>query len=67
MAYIYAIADSEHVALSAPIIPGCCLASVIWSRIFQKEKLSRRHYIMIALAVIGIILLGLSDGLTGDV
>ena len=67
LAYIYAIADSEHVALSAPIISGYCLASVIWSRIFLKEKLSRRHYIMIALAIAGIVLLGLSDGLTGDV
>ena len=67
LAYIYALADSEHVALSAPIISGYCLASVVWSRIFLKEKLSRRHYVMIALAVLGIILLGLSDGLTGDV
>ena len=66
-AYIYALADSEHVALSAPIISGYCLASVIWSRIFLKEKLSRKHYVMIAIAVIGIVLLGLSDGLSGDV
>ena len=67
LAYIYALADSEHVALSAPIISGYCLASVVWSRIFLKEKLSRKHYIMIAIAVLGIVLLGLSDGLSGDV
>ena len=67
LAYIYAIADSEHVALSAPIISGYCLASVIWGRVFLKEKLSWKHYAMIALAVIGIVLLGLSDGLAGDV
>ena len=67
LAYIYALADSEHVALSAPIISGYCLASVIWGRIFLKEKLSRKHYVMIAIAVVGIILLGLSDGLSGDV
>ena len=67
LAYIYAIADSEHVAMSAPIISGYCLASVLWSRIFLKEKLSWKHYAMIALAVLGIVLLGLSDGLTGDV
>ena len=54
-------------ALSAPIISGYCLASVIWSRLFLKEKLSRKHYIMIAIAVVGIVLLGLSDGLSGDV
>ena len=67
LAYIYALSDSEHVALSAPIISGYCLASVVWSRLFLKEKLSRKHYIMIAIAVIGIVLLGLSDGLSGDV
>ncbi len=67
LAYIYAIADSEHVAMSAPIISGYCLASVLWSRVFLKEKLSWKHYAMIALAVLGIVLLGLSDGLTGDV
>ena len=67
LAYIYAIADSEHVAMPAPIISGYCLASVLWSRIFLKEKLSWKHYAMIALAVLGIVLLGLSDGLTGDV
>ena len=67
LAYIYAIADSEHVALSAPIISGYCLASVVWGRLFLKEKLSWKHYLMIALAVVGIVLLGLSDGLAGDV
>lgn len=63
LAYIYALADSEHVALSAPIISGYCLASVIWSRIFLKEKLSWKHYLMIAVAVIGIVVLGLFDEL----
>ena len=53
--------------MSAPIISGYCLASVIWSRIFLKEKLSWKHYLMIAFAIMGIVLLGLSDGLTGDV
>ena len=67
LAYIYALADSEHVAMSAPIISGYCLASVIWGRIFLKEKLSWKHYAMIAIAVVGIVLLGLSDGLAGDV
>ncbi len=39
-AYIYAIADTEHLAMSAPIIASYCAASVLWSRIFLKEKLS---------------------------
>ena len=32
--YIYALADSEHVAFSAPIISSYCVASVLWSRLF---------------------------------
>lgn len=60
-AYIYAIADTEHLALSAPIIASYCAASVLWSRLFLKEKLSLKHYIMIALVVIGIAILGIFD------
>ena len=60
-AYIYAIADTAHVALSAPIISAYCAASVVWSRIFLKEKLSVKHYVMIALVVVGIVILGVFD------
>lgn len=61
LAYIYAIGDAAHVALSAPIISAYCAASVVWSRIFLKEKLSLKHYCMIALVVIGIVMLGVFD------
>ena len=60
-AYIYAIGDKAHVALSAPIISAYCVASVVWSRIFLKEKLSWKHYAMIALVVAGIVILGVFD------
>ena len=60
-AYIYALADSEHVAMAAPIISSYCVASVIWGRIFLKEKLSIKHYITIAVAIAGIIILGIYD------
>ena len=60
-AYIYALADTEHVALAAPIISAYCVASVLWSRIFLKEKLSWKHYGMIALVVAGIVILGIYD------
>ena len=60
-AYIYAIADTEHLALSAPIISAYCVASVIWSRIFLKEKLSTKHYLCILLVVIGIVIMGIYD------
>ena len=60
-AYIFAIADTEHLAMSAPIISSYCAASVLWSRIFLKEKLSKKHYLMIVLIVIGIAIMGLLD------
>ena len=58
---IYAIADTEHLAMSAPIISSYCAASVLWSRIFLKEKLSKKHYFMIVLVVIGIAIMGFLD------
>ena len=59
--YIYALADEEHVALSAPIISAYCVASVLWSRLFLREKLSWKHYAMILLVVAGIVILGVYD------
>ena len=61
LAYIYAIADAEHLAMSAPIISAYCAVSVLWSRIFLKERLSRRHYAMIGLVLVGIVVLGMLD------
>ena len=60
-AYIYAIADQEHVALAAPIISAYCAASVLWSRVILREKLSWKHYTMILLVVIGIVIMGIFD------
>lgn len=60
-AYIYAIADSRHVMFAAPIISAYCVLSVVWSRIFLKERLSWKHYSMIACVVVGIVLLGIFD------
>ena len=60
-AYIYAIADTAHLAMSAPIISSYCAAYVLWSRIFLKEKLSKKHYLMILLVVIGIAVMGFLD------
>ncbi len=58
-AYIFAIADNAIAA--APIICSYCMASVLWSRIFLKEKLSWKHYLAIAVTVVGIIILGVFD------
>ena len=59
--YIYALADSEHVAFAAPIISSYCVASVLWSRIFLKEKLSKKHYACIATVIVGIVIMGILD------
>lgn len=60
-AYIFAIGDSDHVMLAAPIISAYCVASVLWGRIFLKERLSWKHYAAIALVVIGIVIIGIYD------
>ena len=60
-AYIYALADSAHVALSVSIIGAYCVVSVLWSWIFLKEKLSWKHYLMIGLVAAGILVLGFYD------
>ena len=60
-AYIYAIADTEHLAMSAPIISSYCAASVLWGRVFLREKLSWKHYAMIGLIVAGIAIMGVFD------
>ncbi len=56
-AYIYALGANAIVA--APMISSYCLFSVIWSRIFLHEKLEMKHYVTIAVAVVGIIILGM--------
>lgn len=61
LAYIYALADMGHVAMSAPIISAYCAASVLWSRIFLREKLSWKHYAAIAVVVSGIVIMGVFD------
>lgn len=48
-----------------PMISAYCVLSVVWSRIFLKEKLSWKHYLAIALTLVGITLLGVSEMLAG--
>ncbi len=44
-----------------PIISAYCVVSVLWSRIFLKEKLSWKHYLTIAITFVGIALLGVNE------
>ena len=59
-AYIYALASGES-ALAAPIISSYCMASVLWSRLFLKEKLSWKHYVCIGVTFAGILIMGIYD------
>ena len=61
LAYIYAL--SANAVAAAPVISAYCAASVLWSRIFLKEKLSWKHYASIAVVFAGIIVLGVAEGL----
>lgn len=60
LAYVYALADGEA-TMAAPIISSYCVASVLWSRLFLKEKLSWKHYTAICVTVAGIIIMGVYD------
>lgn len=59
--YVYALAGNGIVA--APMIASYCVASVIFARVFIKEKLSKKQYCVIALVFVGILLLGIVEGL----
>ena len=61
LSYVYALADTEHVAFAAPIMASFCIGSVILSRIFLKERLSVKHYIAIGIVFVGIVILGILD------
>ncbi len=58
--YIMALASGEA-ALAAPIISSYCMASVLWSRLFLKEKLSWKHYACIFITFAGILIMGIYD------
>ena len=59
--YVYALSGNGVIA--APIISSVCVVSLLLSRIFLKEKLSWKTYIFIAIVIIGILLLAVSEEL----
>ncbi|WP_068783063.1 DMT family transporter [Paenibacillus phocaensis] len=59
--YVFAMASNAIVA--APLIASYSVFSVILSRLFLKERLSRRQYAVVVLVLAGIALLGLADEL----
>ena len=63
-AYVHVIGGSAVVA--APMIASYCVVSVALSRVFLREKLTGRQYACVLLTFLGILLLGLAEGLAGE-
>lgn len=61
--FFYVYAMSSNAVVSAPLVAAYSVFSVIFSRIFLKEKLKTSQYIVIAIVFIGIILMGIAEGL----
>lgn len=61
--FFYVFAMAGNAIIAAPLIAAHGIFSVILSRIFLKEVMSKKQYVMIAIIMVGIIMLGLSEEL----
>jgi len=59
--FFYVFAMAGNALFAAPLIAAHGIFSVILSRIFLKEIMTKKQYLMIAIVMIGIILLGLME------
>ncbi len=59
--YVYAMASKP--LLAAPMIASYCIISVVLSRVFLKEKLRPAQYACVIAVLVGIVMLGVSEGL----
>ena len=59
--FTYVFAMSGNAIIAAPIISSVCVVSVILSRIFLKEKLTKKQYAAIAIVILGILMLSVTD------
>ena len=59
--YVYAMAAKP--VLAAPMVGSYCIISVILSRIFIKEKLKPSQTVCVILVIVGIVMLGIAEGL----
>jgi drug/metabolite transporter (DMT)-like permease len=58
MAVMFMASKDDSASVGMVIISAYCAISVLWSRIFLKEKMSWKHYAVIALVIAGIVILG---------
>ena len=61
LTYVYAMASGNG-AIAAPIISAVCVVSLIMSRIFLKEKLTKKQYLFIGIIIVGILMLAVIEG-----
>ena len=61
--FFYVFAMSGSAIIAAPLISAYSVVSVVLSRIFLKEKLSKKYYLIILYVIIGIVLLGVAEEL----
>lgn len=61
--FFYVFAMASNALIAAPIIAAHGIFSVLLSRIFLKEILTKQQYAMIALVMAGIIALGIAENL----
>lgn len=60
----YVFAMARNPMLAAPMVASYCIISVILSRVFLKEKLEKSQAACVVSVIIGIVLLGISEGLS---
>ncbi|MBR6554850.1 MAG: EamA family transporter [Clostridia bacterium] len=60
LTYVYAM--SGNGAIAAPILSSVCVVSLLLSRIFLKEKLTKKQYIFIGIIIVGILMLAVLEG-----
>lgn len=63
--FFYVFAVSSNSTLSIPIIASYSIVSILLARIFLKEKLKKNEYIAIFIVLLGILILGISEGISG--
>lgn len=58
---LFIFATAMNPVLTAPITSSYCIVSILVAHILLKERLTKKQYIYVALLVVGIALLGLSE------
>jgi len=60
LTYVYAM--SGNGAIAAPMLSSVCVVSLLLSRIFLKERLTKKQYLFIGIIIVGILMLAVLEG-----